>query len=750
MTVCVAFLVWRLSIVGEYHWGHDEGAYISAAWMVSQGSALYHETMTSSPPLFIHVLSVAMSILGPSVLTARLVIVAFLFVGFVALGLVARELDGWPAAIVAPLMFVVIPDVMDQSTLAFSTLPAVCLIMVAVLGKMVYFRTGQRGWLVLAGAMTAAGLLTKLVVLFALPFPFITVLLRHSWQDHAPGHAASNAWPRDILIDSLVAYASLLLPLVLYVLAIGPRAVFDNVIQFQLEGRVDDPTWLMGNLNQMGGVLRTQPILIALAGFGSLRLYRTRPFRNALVVAGIVAAATFMMSHSPLYEHHAVALFFPLSVLAGVGVIAACKSCRSLLRSSTRRLNARNLLPIGLLGLFVISLPGYIRRDRAAIELIHTPDESEGVAIHFLQETTGPDDLIFSDEPMLPLLADRQILPSLTEVSWKRLRVGDVSADAMIELTEKHRPAAIVIWKERFEDSPYDAWVQTHYHLAHLDSSSHRIYLRSAAAIPRDRLLTDDLEMLGYNYDVEESQPGQLQLKLSLFWRPLSPEGAPKLDLKIMNSGFQVFGATSGVFNWAADWERNEHEFIPDSRVIDILPGTPPGEYQLCVAHFGSRDEPDDELFVGPIVIPRGSYRPETLDLAHSLDGQLGDRISLLGYRATDVHIRPGDSIHLSLFWRALAEITLDYTVFVHLVDSQGRIVSQRDSQPVGGFHPTSRWERDEIVRDPHDLTIPLQAPAGPYRLQVGMYDTQTRIPLTATGSDSLGQANAVLLDAVR
>jgi hypothetical protein len=109
--VSLAFLAWRWSVVGDYGWTHDEGAYVSAAWMVHKGAALYRETMTSSPPLFIHLLSLGMSLWGPSVAAARWVVVIYLWIGFVAIGLAARELDGWPAAILAPLGLMVIPEV---------------------------------------------------------------------------------------------------------------------------------------------------------------------------------------------------------------------------------------------------------------------------------------------------------------------------------------------------------------------------------------------------------------------------------------------------------------------------------------------------------------------------------------------------------------------------------------------------------------------------------------------------------------
>jgi hypothetical protein len=258
---------------------------------------------------------------------------------------------------------------------------------------------------------------------------------------------------------------------------------------------------------------------------------------------------------------------------------------------------------LGVLSLYLLCVPGEARENRRAIEAHRTPDESESVAVHFPRDTTAERDVVITDEPMLALLAGRSIVPTLTEVSWKRLRTGDLSPEQMIRLTEQRQPAAIVIWKERFQDSAYDAWVRSHYYLGHLDSSSHRIYLRSPELIPADRWLGDWLRLLGYNYDVDRSHPDEPRIRLTLFWRPVSAEGEAKLDLEVIDDGGKAWGGTSGAFSWAPEMERTDLEFIPDARMIGIRPDTPPGRYRVSVAYTGSDGEPD-ELVIGPIDIP--------------------------------------------------------------------------------------------------------------------------------------------------
>jgi hypothetical protein len=78
------------------------------------------------------------------------------------------------------------------------------------------------------------------------------------------------------------------------------------------------------------------------------------------------------------------------------------------------------------------------------------------------------------------------------------------------------------------------------------------------------------------------------------------------------------------------------------------------------------------------------------------------------------------------------------YTVFVHLLDADNRIVAQMDSEPLGGTHPTTEWQIGEIVRDNYGLLIAPDTPPGEYLLEVGMYylPTLERLPvLDASGS---------------
>lgn len=81
----------------------------------------------------------------------------------------------------------------------------------------------------------------------------------------------------------------------------------------------------------------------------------------------------------------------------------------------------------------------------------------------------------------------------------------------------------------------------------------------------------------------------------------------------------------------------------------------------------------------------------------------------------------------LVLYWRAIERIGTDTTVFVHLHDTQGKLLAQQDNPPVQGTYATSEWTPGQVVVDSYHLEIAPAALKQGYTLVVGMYDAQTQ-----------------------
>jgi hypothetical protein len=116
---------------------------------------------------------------------------------------------------------------------------------------------------------------------------------------------------------------------------------------------------------------------------------------------------------------------------------------------------------------------------------------------------------------------------------------------------------------------------------------------------------------------------------------------------------------------------------------------------------------------------------------AHEKIVKLGQEFQLLGYDIADTQTNPGQSLSLALHWKAIAQPSTDYTVFTQLIGPDGLVWGQQDNQPQQGRYPTSAWAIEDRVVDQYDIVLREGAPAGPYRLLVGMYDLTTgeRLP---------------------
>lgn len=122
------------------------------------------------------------------------------------------------------------------------------------------------------------------------------------------------------------------------------------------------------------------------------------------------------------------------------------------------------------------------------------------------------------------------------------------------------------------------------------------------------------------------------------------------------------------------------------------------------------------------------------------LDADFGRQIRLVGAVTGNDTAHPGDILPLTLYWQAVARPERNYTVFVHLLGQQERVIAQRDTAPGLGASPTSSWKPGQAVADPYLIALPPAAYAPDKAVwEVGLYDATNgqRLPM-ADGRDSL------------
>ncbi|MCS6801395.1 MAG: DUF4832 domain-containing protein [Dehalococcoidia bacterium] len=129
-------------------------------------------------------------------------------------------------------------------------------------------------------------------------------------------------------------------------------------------------------------------------------------------------------------------------------------------------------------------------------------------------------------------------------------------------------------------------------------------------------------------------------------------------------------------------------------------------------------------------------WMPLPLPPSRRLDADLGQ--ARLAAVALPERAAAGTLLPVRLDWEATAPFAADYTVYLHLLDRDGRLVAQRDAPPAAGSRPTSSWRAGETVVDRQTVLLPPDLPAGDFRLRAGLYDPRTGERLRGAAGDGV------------
>jgi 4-amino-4-deoxy-L-arabinose transferase-like glycosyltransferase len=234
---------------------------------------------------------------------------------------------------------------------------------------------------------------------------------------------------------------------------------------------------------------------------------------------------------------------------------------------------------------------------------------------------------------------------------------------------------------------------------------------------------------------------------LTLYWQVVAlPPGNLEVVLQAVDAAGRVVGQvsrapTGGVWP-VRDWQAGD--LVVDRQRLVIPAGTPPGPLSLQVSLRGSdgqllqpAGQAAPDVVVGSLLLSARSRPALTVTIGHPQSVTFQNGIRLLGYDVEPAAARPGQSIHLRLYWQTTQPVDQSWTVFTHLLDAQSQVRAQQDGLPVGATRPTTTWAPNETIVDPHDLVVQPDAAPGTDQLEIGLYDAATGRRLsTADGQD--------------
>ncbi len=238
----------------------------------------------------------------------------------------------------------------------------------------------------------------------------------------------------------------------------------------------------------------------------------------------------------------------------------------------------------------------------------------------------------------------------------------------------------------------------------------------------------ENLDLGGY-WQVKQSVPEQ-----PFVWQLVDEAGhvwARRAQLARFGSGL------------AATWVRDE--IVADQYDLPLAGGMPPGKYILQAA-FGD----GKPVAVGFVELAQGTAPapPEPM-IAHPIDALVGDRVRFLGVDVQPTS-RPGSKFPLTLYWRADRDVHEDLTVFLQLLDTNGKLVAQNDGLTADGFFPTTLWPAGRIIADRREIELPATTKPGLYRWVAGLYHSENQERLTVVTTNGPSPDDVIELGALK
>jgi hypothetical protein len=242
-----------------------------------------------------------------------------------------------------------------------------------------------------------------------------------------------------------------------------------------------------------------------------------------------------------------------------------------------------------------------------------------------------------------------------------------------------------------------------------------------------------NLMLLGVHFDTAQARPGE-RVHVTLFWRAEAEGANVTVRLSLGETGVVLYEGAPVHGAYPTDrWTAGEIVVDRYDPRLPLVAAAPPGDDALVLRLLDPAGKPlSDSLILGQLTIVAADRTFEIPAIRNTQHAALGGQVELLGYDLDLSDARPGGTLGLTLYWRALAEMETDYTVFTHLLDSNGQTAAQQDNPPVNSAYPTTLWLPGEIVTDPYTIALPTDLPPGDYPIQVGMYIAENGLRLGA------------------
>ncbi len=243
----------------------------------------------------------------------------------------------------------------------------------------------------------------------------------------------------------------------------------------------------------------------------------------------------------------------------------------------------------------------------------------------------------------------------------------------------------------------------------------------------------DGLTLIGYDQN-DTSLPADGTLRLDLYWTAhAKPSASYKTVVHLVGPDGQRWSMHDsfrprGYNDYPPTTTWDPDRYALDSHQVEPLPGAPPGDYDIVLTVFerdtlaplsalNEQDQPTaPNLLLGQVTLTalRRPTDPDQLGIRHRRDARLGP-LTLLGADFDRDEAAPGDPVFVTTFWRVEEQPVEEPTLQLELVAPDGSLATQYDFFPVAPWHPTHRWQIDDVWRGQHLFHLPAALDSGDY-----------------------------------
>ncbi len=257
---------------------------------------------------------------------------------------------------------------------------------------------------------------------------------------------------------------------------------------------------------------------------------------------------------------------------------------------------------------------------------------------------------------------------------------------------------------------------------------------RNPGAQVTTNLTFGSLQLIGYDLPQTSARPGDT-LYITLYWRLLGPATRTASAALLLTDRFgtQVWGrADTPRIGGVEFMEWSQERYIRERLALHVNEEALPyvGQLRLSVFYAGDPVEylltPDGASFAA-----LADIRIEGSD-ARQVGGQRLGAVFGDVFRLEAAEMTADDGqVCAVLMWEALRAPERDYTVLLHVYDTDGNFAQAFDAPALGNLYPTSLWQAGQRLRDEHCFTPPSSAAS----LEIGWYtsDTIERLPTSET-----------------